>query len=872
MLEWHHMSLDKINKDLQTDFANGLTSEKVSAKREQFGLNKLAGKKKKTMLQRFLEQFKDAMVLILILAAAISFVVAWNGHEKTEFLEPIIILFIVIVNAIMGVVQESKAEKALDALQNMSSPHAKVIRNGKLEVVESAEVVPGDIIVFEAGDYIPADARLIESASLKCEESALTGESVPSEKDARAEIAENAPLGDRLNMIFTGCSVSYGRGKAVVTDTGMNTQMGKIAKLLDSSSDTQTPLQLKLARLGKYLGIFAIGICLVIFVIGWLSGMKALEIFMIAVSLAVSAIPEGLPAIVTIVLALGVQRMVKKNAIIRRLPAVETLGSASVICSDKTGTLTQNKMTVVNGWTEDTLQSVDEHVPDNIKTLLKLAALASDGSVEIVDGREKHVGDPTETSIILAAMKNGMSKEQINAECPRVGEIPFDSDRKLMTTVNMIDGKPVAIVKGACDVMFSRCVTGDLEQARKMNEEMATRALRVLAVGYKQLQSVPETLTSEEIENGLTFVGLIGMIDPPREEAKDAVATCIMAGIRPIMITGDHIVTASAIAKELGIVREGDLAMTGTELSQMSDEEFAANIRKYSVYARVSPEDKIRIVKAWQSAGEIVSMTGDGVNDAPALKQADIGCAMGITGTDVAKGAADMTLTDDNFATIVEAVQEGRGIYDNIKKAIQFLLGTNIGEVITVFMAMLFWQESPLLAMHLLWMNLVTDGLPALAMGVEPVESDIMTRKPKPKNEGLFADGLGVRIVLQGIMFAALTLIGYYVGKTYFGGISAGQTMAFLVLSASQLFHVLNVRTKKSIFVSPLHKNKYMVGALCISFLLIVLIAFVPPIAKIFKIVMLPAKAYLLALGLSIVPIVVIEIEKLIRLLLRKKK
>lgn len=872
MLEWHHMSLDEINKGLQTDFENGLTSEKVSAKRQQFGMNKLAGKKKKTMLQRFLEQFKDAMVLILILAAAISFVVAWNGHEKTEFLEPIIILFIVVVNAIMGVVQESKAEKALDALQNMSSPHAKVIRNGKLEVIESAEVVPGDIIVFEAGDYIPADARLIESASLKCEESALTGESVPSEKDARAEIEENVPLGDRLNMIFTGCSVSYGRGKAVVTDTGMNTQMGKIARLLDSSSDNQTPLQLKLAKLGKYLGILAIGICLVIFVIGWLAGMKSLEIFMIAVSLAVSAIPEGLPAIVTIVLALGVQRMVKKNAIIRRLPAVETLGSASVICSDKTGTLTQNKMTVVNGWTEGALQPVDENVPDNIKTLLRLAALASDGSVEIVDGREKHVGDPTETSIILAAMKNGMSKEQINAECPRVGEIPFDSDRKLMTTVNMIDGKPVAIVKGACDVMFSRCVSGDLEQARKVNEEMATRALRVLAVGYKRLDSVPETLTSEEIENGLTFVGLIGMIDPPREEAKEAVATCIMAGIRPIMITGDHIVTASAIAKELGILREGDLAMTGTELAQMSDEEFAANIRKYSVYARVSPEDKIRIVKAWQSAGEIVSMTGDGVNDAPALKQADIGCAMGITGTDVAKGAADMTLTDDNFATIVEAVQEGRGIYDNIKKAIQFLLGTNIGEVITVFMAMLFWQESPLLAMHLLWLNLVTDGLPALAMGVEPVESDIMTRKPKPKNEGLFADGLGVRVVLQGIMFATLTLIGYYVGKTYFGGISAGQTMAFLVLSASQLFHVLNVRTKKSIFVSPLHKNKYMVGALCISFLLIVLIAFVPPIAQIFKIAILPAKAYLLALGLSVMPVVVIEIEKLIRLLLRKKK
>lgn len=872
MLEWHDMSLDEITKELQTDFDSGLTSEQVLEKKQQFGRNTLAGKKKKTMLQRFLEQFKDAMVLILILAAVISFAVAWNGHEKTEFLEPLIILFIVIVNAIMGVVQESKAEKALDALQNMSSPHAKVIRNGKLEVIESAEVVPGDIIVFEAGDYIPADARLIESASLKCEESALTGESVPSEKDARAEIAADAPLGDRFNMIFTGCSVSYGRGKAVVTDTGMNTQMGKIARLLDSSSDNQTPLQLKLAKLGKYLGILAIGICLIIFVIGWLAGMKALDIFMIAVSLAVSAIPEGLPAIVTIVLALGVQRMVKKNAIIRRLPAVETLGSASVICSDKTGTLTQNKMTVVNGWTEGALQPVNEDAPDNIKHLLKLAALASDGSVEIADGKEKHVGDPTETAIISSAMKNGMSKEQINAECPRVGEIPFDSDRKLMSTVNMMDGKPVAIVKGACDVMFSRCVSGDLEQAQKVNEEMATRALRVLAVGYKRLDSVPESLVPEEIENGLTFVGLIGMIDPPREEAKEAVATCIMAGIRPIMITGDHIVTASAIAKELGILREGDLAMTGTELSQMSDEEFAANIRKYSVYARVSPEDKIRIVKAWQAAGEIVSMTGDGVNDAPALKQADIGCAMGITGTDVAKGAADMTLTDDNFATIVEAVQEGRGIYDNIKKAIQFLLGTNIGEVITVFMAMLFWRESPLLAMHLLWLNLVTDGLPALAMGVEPIESDIMTRKPKPKNEGLFADGLGIRVVLQGVMFAALTLIGYYAGKTYFGGVSAGQTMAFLVLSASQLFHVLNVRTKKSIFVSPLHKNKYMVGALGISFLLIALIAFVPPIAQVFKIAMLPAKAYLLALGLSVAPIVVIEIEKLIRLLIRKKK
>ncbi len=868
-MEWHHASLDEIIASLETS-EKGLTAPKAAARLEQVGLNQLAQKKKKSLFVRFLQQFQDVMILILIAAAIVSFVVALNGHDKIEFLEPIIILAIVLVNAVLGLAQESKAEKALEALQSMSMPNAKVIRDGIPQIVPSTAVVPGDIILFEAGDYIPADARLIESASLKCEESALTGESVPVEKDADAEISQTAPLGDRINMVFSGCSVAYGRGRAIVTATGMQTQMGKIATLLDSSKESQTPLQAKLAKLGKYLGFLALIICAVIFVIGWTTGMDLLDIFMTSVSLAVSAIPEGLPAIVTVVLALGVQRMVKKNAIIRRLPAVETLGSASVICSDKTGTLTQNKMTVMQVWTDGNTEQIGTTLTDSAKRLLKLGCLASDGTVQIEDGIEKHIGDPTETAIVLAAMKNGMPKDELNNAYPRLAEIPFDSDRKLMSTVNEINGKRLVIVKGACDVLFSRCIDGAIDQAKQANEQMANDALRVIAVGCKEIQTLPDEITPESLENGLTFVGLIGMIDPPREEAKAAVTTCIQAGIRTVMITGDHITTASAIARQLGILREGDFAMTGTELAALSDEELTANVRKYSVYARVSPEDKIRIVRAWQAQGEVVSMTGDGVNDAPALKQADIGCAMGITGTDVAKGAADMTLTDDNFATIVDAVKEGRGIYDNIRKAIQFLLGTNVGEVLAVFFAMIFWQETPLLAIQLLWLNLVTDGLPALALGVEPVEADVMDRKPRSKKEGLFAGGIGVRILLQGALFATLSLIAYGIGKGM-GGIAVGQTMAFLTLSTSQLFHVLNVRTTRSIFVSPLHHNKYMLGAILASFSLIAVIAFIPPIASIFQMVLLPASGYAIVVGLALVPIVVIEIEKLIRLLFRKK-
>ena len=671
----HNEEALKVVQSLHSDLTIGLTESQVQEKRAQHGENKLKEKKKKTNLQRFAEQFKDVMILILIVAAIISFAIACIEGEPKEFFEPVLILLIVVLNAIMGVMQESKAEKALDALKSMSAPHARVIRDGQDKVIDAVDLVPGDIIHLEAGDFIPADARLIRSVSLKSEESALTGESVPSEKDAGVIVDEKAPLGDRSNMVFSGCSITYGTATAVVTATGMDTEMGKIANLLDNEEEGQTPLQKKLAQLGKYLGVLALAACAIIFVVGIANGIPALEIFMTAVSLAVSAIPEGLPAIVTIVLSIGVQRMVKKNAIIRRLPAVETLGGASVICSDKTGTLTQNRMTLVKAYLDgaDETEDISTQNSNEVKKLLTYGTLCCDGSVVFHGREEQHIGDPTETAIVLAAHRNGMPKDMLNNAYPRLAEIPFDSDRKLMTTVNRIEGKNIVIVKGAFDVMASRCVSGNLEKAAQINEDMSRNALRVLAVGYKEIEVIPAESTSEELENGLTFMGLVGMIDPPRPEAKAAVETCRKAGIKPVMITGDHVVTASAIAKELGILLDGDRAITGPELDAMTDTELDACVENISVYARVSPENKIRIVKAWQRKGQVVSMTGDGVNDAPALKAADIGCAMGITGTDVAKGAADMTLTDDNFATIVDAVREGRGIYANIKKVVGFL-------------------------------------------------------------------------------------------------------------------------------------------------------------------------------------------------------
>ena len=887
----HSTKTEELIKELKSNVSAGLTSEQAKKSLEEFGENKLKEKKKLTNFQRFVNQLKDVMIIILMIAAIISFVLAcyeFAAHGETkEFFEPVLILLIVIINAIMGVMQESKAEKALEALKSMSAPHAKVLRDGKEQILEAHELVPGDIIRLEAGDFVPADSRLIKSSSLKSEESALTGESVPSEKDFAAEVTENAPIGDRTNMVFSSCSITYGHATALVTSTGMNTEMGKIAELLDNEEEGETPLQRKLAELGKYLGIVALVACAIIFAIGEFYQLGHMKMFMTAVSLAVSAIPEGLPAIVTIVLSIGVQRMVKKNAIIRRLPAVETLGSSSVICSDKTGTLTQNRMTLVKAYRDgiDKLEDITSNNSDKIKELLMLSSLCCDANVVFEGKEEKHIGDPTETAIVIAAHKNGMPKDELNSKYARICDIPFDSDRKLMSTVNKIDGKNVVIVKGAFDILSKKCIKGDIEAANKQNIEMSSHALRVLAVAYKEIDIVPENPTADELENGLIFIGLVGMIDPPRPEAKAAVEICKQAGIKVVMITGDHVLTAAAIAKQLGIIAEGDKSITGAELDEMSDEQLHNEVSHISVYARVSPENKIRIVKAWQKRDQVVSMTGDGVNDAPALKAADIGCAMGITGTDVAKGAADMTLTDDNFATIVDAVREGRGIYANIKKVVGFLLGTNIGEVLTVFFAMILWHRTPLLSMQLLWINLVTDSMPAIALGMEAVEKNIMEERPKPKNEGMFANGLGIQVFLQGCMFAILTLIGFKIGETYSlseavkSGIDLalntpevlkaneiaevfGQTMAFTILAATQIVQAFNMRSNKSLFKIGIFSNKNLNFAALISLALIALVIFTP-VRHAFEVATLPAHLYFIAFGLAFLPFFIMEIAKL---------
>ncbi|MBQ8994849.1 MAG: cation-translocating P-type ATPase [Oscillospiraceae bacterium] len=864
-MEWFNKPIEAVLDELNSDRAVGLKTQQVAEKKQQYGENALAAKPSKSLAQRFLAQFADVLIIILLISAAISFGIALVNPEEGGFFEPILILVIVIINACVGVYQERKAEKALDALKKMASPHARVIRDGEEQMVETKELVPGDIIRLEAGDFVPADSRLIRATNLKVDESALTGESLPVEKDADAEIKENAPLGDRINMVYSGCSVSYGTGLAVVTATGMNTEMGKIASLLNEEVEEDTPLQQKLAQLGKILGYICLAACAIVFAVGLIDGMPPLEIFMVAVSLAVSAIPEGLPAIVTIVLSIGVQRMVEHNAIIRSLPAVETLGSASVICSDKTGTLTQNRMTLTKAWVDgaEDLETITADNSDIVKKLLLYGALCCDGSVVFLEDGEKHLGDPTETCIVLAAHRNGMPKDEINRTYPRVAELPFDSDRKMMTTVNLFNGKPIAIVKGAFDKIAPLCVAGDVETGRKVNQEMGEAALRVLTIAYKELEEVPENPTTKELEYGLTFFGLVGMIDPPREEVKDAVALCRQAGIKPVMITGDHVVTASAIAREIGILTDEDEAVTGVQVDDMSDDELLERVRHIAVYARVTPENKIRIVKTWQKLGEVAAMTGDGVNDAPALKAADIGCAMGITGTDVAKGAADMTLTDDNFATIVEAVRQGRGIFDNIRKVVGYLIGTNIGEILVVFLAMIFWREAPLLSMQLLWLNLLTDSLPAIALGMEPVDEDVMTRKPKARSEGIFAGGFGARVVFQGFYFGAVSLFGFWLGRKLTGTTAGGQTLCFLVMAAAEIVQSFNMRSHHSLFHGNPFSNRMLNLAAVLSFALTALVLFTP-LRSLFELTMLPMNGYLYGIGLALLSIPIMEASKLL--------
>jgi len=869
MSQWYDKTAAQTLAGLESG-RSGLSPQEAQARLDKYGPNQLAGAPKKPLWARFLDQMRDPMILVLLAAAALSLVS--SGGE--DWVEAVIILVIVGVNACISISQEDSAEKALEALQKMSAPLAKVVRGGEQVRLETAFLVPGDVIVLEAGDLVPADARILECANLKADESAMTGESVPVDKQADAVLPEGTVLGDRSNMVISSTVITNGRALCVVTATGMDTEVGRIAGMLMGEEDTSTPLQRKLAEISKTLSFVCLAVCAVMFGVGMLYHRPLLEMLMAAVSLAVAAIPEGLPAIVTIVLALGVQRMVKHNAIVKKLPAVETLGCAGVICSDKTGTLTQNRMTVKQVWTPG-----DRHR----REALTIGALCND---TVLSPSGKTTGDPTETAFVDAALADGLDKNILEQEMPRVFELPFDSERKLMSTVHPLPGQPGryrVMVKGAPDVLLSRCthilagaavpltaaLGRDVEAA---NASMAEQALRVLACGYKDIEKLPAgNPVSGELETGLTFVGLVGMIDPPRLEVKDAVGQCYAAGIRPVMITGDHKLTAVAIARELDIFRSGDLAITGEDLDFMPQELLEQDVDKFAVYARVSPEHKMRIVKAWQKKGMVVAMTGDGVNDAPALKVADIGCAMGITGTDVAKGAADMILTDDNFATIVKAVEQGRGIYSNIKKAIHYLLSCNIGEIVTLFLATLFnFHQPPLVAVQLLWLNLVTDSLPALALGMEPVEPSVMEEKPRSASEPLFTRRFSIRLAWQGLMVGLLTLAAYWLGEYVLSdptlADATANTMAFATLTFCQLFHAFDVRSEtQSIAHIGLTSNPAMNKAFLVGMALQLSVLLIPPLMSVFRVCALTLTEWLVVLGLSLIPLAVCEIEKAVR-------
>ena len=859
--------LNELETDFDTNLQCGLSASKVEQNREKYGKNALQEKKKTPMILKFLAEFKDPLILILIAAAIISVIV-----DPHEWIESVIIMVVVLINAILGLYQENKAEKSLEALKKMSASTCKVIRDNTIQTIVTEELVVGDIILVEAGDSVPADARIIECSNLKVEEAALTGESVPVDKNSEYIEAEGIPLGDMKNSLFSSTYVTNGKAKAIVTSVGMQTEIGKIASMLSEQKEELTPLQNKLNKVGKIIGILALSVCVVVFLLEMIAlkwdWSQFSEAFITAVALAVAAIPEGLATVVTIVLSIGVTKMSKRNAIVKKLPAVETLGSCNVICSDKTGTLTQNKMTVTKLYLNEVKEIKDLTAEE--KKMVTYFAICCDAAIEEKDGQLIRIGDPTELALLDINLVHGEDIRQYN----RVLDLPFDSDRKLMTTVIKVDDKYVAITKGAPDRVIGLTVNSqeEKENALNANAQMANDALRVLALGIQTFDYLP---TAEELERDLTLVGLVGMIDPARPEVFESIKVATKAGIKTVMITGDHIVTACAIARELGILKEGDRAITSQELDELSDEYLAEHIHEFSVFARVAPKDKVRIVEAWQKRDAICAMTGDGVNDAPALKKAEIGCAMGITGTDVSKEAADMILTDDNFSTIVSAVKEGRGIYDNIRKCVKYLLSSNIGEVLTIFVASLLTAfgiinlGTPLAAMHLLWINLITDSLPAFGIGMEEAEDTVMDSKPRSKNEGFFANGYAWKICLEGIIIGAVTLIAYIIGEQV--DHSVGQTMAFLTLSSTQLFHAYNVKSNHSVFSKKSYKNKFMNFAFLLGFGLQVFVIYCPGIRDLFEFAPLHIEYFAISIALSLVMVAIMEVYKLVTKLKAKK-
>lgn len=880
---WFTKSQEAVLKELNVNSKTGLSTEEAKNRLEKYGLNKLKGKPKKSLLQLFLAQLKDVLIYVLIGAAVINII----AHGTEGIPDALIILTVVLINALVGVIQESKAEKALEALQQMTAPKSLVRRNGEVIEINSEELVPGDILIIDAGRYIPADVRLIESANLQIQESSLTGESVPSEKNADFITSdEKISVGDKENMAFMSTIAIYGRGEGVVVATAMDTEIGKIAKILDEDENMLTPLQIKLEELGKTLGYGALAICGIIFVVGMLQGRQVVEMFMTSISLAVAAIPEGLVAIVAIVLSLGVKSMSRKNAIVRKLPAVETLGAVNIICSDKTGTLTQNKMTVVKTYTLNNLKDISDERNQKANVdeteLIRSFVLCSDASI---DGGQD-IGDPTEVALVVLGDKFNLEKNTLNTEYKRVGENPFDSDRKLMSTLNEEGNKFRVHTKGAIDNILMRSnrilVNGEIlpitdedkSKILKVAENMSDDALRVLGVAFKDVDT---EIAPEEMEKDLVVVGIVGMIDPPRIEVKGSIEEAKRAGITPIMITGDHKNTAVAIAKELGIATDISQSLTGSEIDSIPDEKFAKEINNYRVFARVSPEHKVKIVRAFKKQGNIVSMTGDGVNDAPSLKSADIGVAMGITGTDVSKGASDMILTDDNFTTIVHAIEEGRNIYNNIKKTIMFLLSCNLGEVLCVFFATVFGWAMPLVPTQLLWVNLITDTLPAISLGMDPGDKDVMNRKPRDPKESFFAEGAGMRAIVGGVLIGILTLVAFYLGIIHSGDVpikeakdgteivTYGRTMAFIVLTFSQLFYSLSMRnSKKTIFEVGFFGNMFLIISIIISIILQVLLISIPPIAEMFKVTALDPSHWGMVIGLSLIPFAINEIIKVV--------